>query len=110
MAVYTYEDVIPTLIANTTMQKLFRDGVHIAYNITPISGYVLHDATYDDVMYDPITMEPTDEVLLGYRTSTASCATNYDFATNPRQFYAVPADSVPADQIFGVVEPPHEVV
>lgn len=99
--VFTYEDLIPTLIENTTMQKVFIDGVHSNYRITPIEGYVLHDKGMDDVVIDPVTMMPTDEVLPGFRTATASCPASYDFADNPREFYAVLASEVPADRIFG---------
>ena len=91
--VITKEDVNPTLIPNTTMQKVFRDGTHTVYYITPNAGYVLHDSAFD--------FEDMDgNQFLGYRTTTASCAANYDFAVNPRQFFAVPENEVPADQIF----------
>ena len=102
MATITYENVNPPLIENTVMQKVLRDGVHRTYYITPAAGYVLHDKNYDDTTVTP--------VVLGYRTSTASVAASYDFTANPREFYAVPADSVPADQIFGGVNNDHEVM
>ena len=101
MAVYTNEPVIPSLIENTTMQRNFRDGVATTYYITPNEGYVLHDKGMDDAVIDEETFEETGEVLLGFRRSTASCAANYDFVANPREFYAVPEDSVPEDRIFG---------
>jgi hypothetical protein len=97
--VITYEDVTPTLIQNTTMQKRLHDGVHKVYWITPVDGYVLHDKGRDWTDIDPITGE---EILYrGYTTGTASCAASYDFTANPREFYAVLAESVPPDQIFG---------
>ena len=101
MAVITYEDVNPTLIPNTTMTKLLRDGVHQVYRIYPIDGYVLHDNKNDYPEYDSVTGEET--IVLGYVSGSTSCAANYDFVANPREFYTVPADSVPADQIFGGV-------
>lgn len=109
--IITYEDVNPSLIENTTMQKVLRDGVHSTYYIAPADGYVLHDKTYDTIVIDPVTGEETDEVILGYRTSTASCAASYDFTANPREFYAVPEDQAPeptrldrmeAQAIYGV--------
>lgn len=108
MATYTYEDVTPTLIEDTTMQKLFIDGVHKTYRITPNDGYVLHDKNRDWTDVDPDTMEET--LKLGYTTGTATCGANYDFTTNPREFYAVLETSVPADQIFGVGNNDHEVI
>ena len=102
----TYEDVIPSLIENTTMQKNIYNGVHNVYIIRPISGYVLHDHARDWTDIDPDTMEEIP--VLGYTRGMATCAANYDFEANPREFYAVPEDSVPADQIFGVT-PDHEL-
>ena len=116
-----YEDVIPSLIENTTMQKTFLNGVHRAYTITPNDGYVLHDKNYDEEVIDPMTLMPTGEIKLGYRPSTASCGYNYDFTTTQvtavngqivtaygsREFYAIPETEVPADQIYGgEVNPP----
>lgn len=108
MAVVTYEDVIPSLIANTTMRKLLSDGVHRVYYITPVDGYVLHDNAVDWTDIDPETGE--EITITSYYTGTCSCGANYDFTANPREFYAVPADSVPADQIFGGVNNDHEVM
>jgi hypothetical protein len=94
-----YEDVIPTLIENTTMQMRVKDGVPFTYRITPIAGYVLHDNARDWNVTNPATGETTH--YLGYSHGTASCPVSYDFTANPREFFAVPEDSVPADQIFG---------
>lgn len=98
MAVITYEEVNPSLIENTTMLKLLRDGAHQLYRISPISGYVLHDNAGNWTDMDGNTFE-------AYYTGTCSCAANYDFVTNPREFYAVLATEVPSDQIFGIVVP-----
>lgn len=100
MAEYRSEPVVPSLIENTTMVKNFRDGVATTYYITPVSGYVIHDKASDWEDVDPDTGDVI-EVHRGYCRSTVSCGANYDFAANPREFYAVPEDSVPADHIFG---------
>lgn len=105
------EIVNPTLIPNTTMQKYIdNDGVFRAYYITPNEGYVLHDKSYDEEVIDEVTLQPTGEIKLGYRTSTASCGANYDFVANPREFYTVPITDVPADQIYGGGDNDHEVM
>lgn len=101
----TREDLIPTLIENTTMQTVFNNGKHVGYEITPNDGYVLHDTVWDVPVYDEEGNE-TGEIVLGYRTYTASVGANYDFDANPRGFYAVLESSVPADQIFGVTTAP----
>lgn len=108
MAVITYEEVNPSLIANTTMVKGLVDGVHRNYRISPIDGYVLHDKANDWTTIDPVTNE--EVINLGYSRGTVSCAANYDFVANPREFYAVPESSVPADQIFGGTDNDHEVM
>lgn len=112
---YTYEDVIPSLIPNTTMQKRINSaGVHTTYVIAPIDGYVLHDQRRDWTATDPEDSSGT--LKLGYTGGSATCAAAYDFSTiivtdhngvahtayGERQFFAVPESDVPADQVFGV--------
>lgn len=87
----TYEDVTPSLIENTCMQKVLEDGVHKVYYITPVGGYVLHDKESDFVKINFDTMEET--IVPGFNRSTCSCGASYDFTANPREFYTVPADS-----------------
>ena len=89
---WTYEDVIPPIIANTTMRKGFLNGVHKIYDISPIDGYVLHDASGD--FYD----EETGETTLSFASGTVSCGASYDFTVNPREFYAIPEES----HIYGI--------
>lgn len=112
----TYEDVTPSFILNTTMQKMLTDGVHKAYRIKPIANYVLHDNTLDEPLFDENTMESIG-VKFGYSPSGVyvTCGANYDFTTHTvtdengnaytaygnRDFFAVPENSVSADQIFG---------
>lgn len=105
-----YEILNPTPIANTTVEKVFRDEVHKQYRIAPNEGYVLHDKGYDEEIIDPITLMPTGEIKLGYRTTKATCAASYDFIANPNEYYAVPRDSVPSDQIYGVGDNNHEIM
>jgi hypothetical protein len=92
-----YVDV-PSLIENATMKKGVLDGVHKTYRITPVSGYVIHDKNRDMPEYDPVNMMPTGGTVLGYTRGTASCAANYDFAENPREFYAVLESEVTAPE------------
>ena len=98
MTTIIYEEVTPTLIPNTTVEKMLRDGVHRQYVITPIDGYVLHNNVRDWTHIDPDTMEET--FYRGYSQSSSSVSSNYDFTENPNELYAVPAGSVPAEQIF----------
>lgn len=110
---YTYEDVIPSLIENTTMRKRLLNGVHRTYTINANDGYLLHDNTLDTPVIDEETWEETGEIILGFRPSsyTATCAANYDFAANPRGFYAIPESELPEGaEIWGNVTPPTETI
>ena len=89
----TYKDIKPTLIENTTMQKMLIDDVFKAYTITPNEDYVLHDKTLDSVEHNEEIGE--EAVILGFYRGTKTCGANYDFALNSREFYAVLASSVP---------------
>lgn len=116
MAVYTYEDVMPPIIANTIMQKRFIDGVFKQYTIKAIDGYVLHDKRLDYQAADPVTGDPMyDEngieiMVEGFSAGTKTVAANYDFVVNPNEFYAVPETDVPVDSIFGGGNNNHEVM
>lgn len=84
-----YEDIIPPILENTTMQTMYSDGVARRIVITPNEGYVLRDAELDSPQHDPETMMPTGEVVEGYYKGTRYVPINYDFVANPRQFRAV---------------------
>ena len=119
---YTYEDVIPSLIPNTTMQKRLLDGVHRTYIITPDEGFVMHNKSRDFLDMDPATGEYTLQKL-GFSAAPATCAANYDFTPctvtdfdgttytaygTVKEFFTIPRTDVPADQVFGVTGPDHE--
>lgn len=123
---FTYEDVTPSFIPNTVMRKRLLNGVDYQYLITPAEGYVMHDTEFDSS--NPIFDENGDligsEIVLGYRPHETSVSINYEFtpiqmqdeagntvtAYGDRLFYCKLASDVPADQIFGTVEPDHEVM
>lgn len=95
----TYQEVNPSLIENTTMQKRLYDGVHKQYLITPNENYVLHDsrlATDIDIDGNPI-----DPPLAGYTDTTITVSASYDFTANPNNIYAVLRSTVPENQFFG---------
>jgi hypothetical protein len=88
---------------NTTMKAYYNNSnVLTAYRIYPNEGYVLHDNSYDQPVFDEETGEETGEIMLGYIPYPAfvTVGYNYDFTANPRQLYCVPADTVPENQIF----------
>ena len=108
-------------IQNCTITHYYNSatGEFLAYNITPNTGYCLHDKGLDIEVLDEETFEPTGEILLGYCTASAGCGYNYEFteaivdgytAYGNREFFARPISEVSSDQIFGNVEPPHETI
>lgn len=118
-----YIDVEP-IIPNTIMQKYINNaGVERTYRITPNEGYVLHDTQYDYPIVDDETMEEIGTGL-GYIGAVVTVAINYDFSTHEmldesgntvtaygdRNLYTKLESDVPADSIFGVTEPDHEVM
>lgn len=94
----TRVEIAPTPIESATVVKAFVNGIHRQYEITPVDGYVLHNNVRDWIECNGETHE---EILrCGYSAGMSSCPANYDFNENPNELYAVPADSVPAEQIF----------
>lgn len=89
---------VEPIIENTTMTKYVNNNnVALAYFITPIEGYVLHDSRKD--WTEGIDGE---EVLKeGFATNGVSVPITYDFEANPFNLYTKLASEVPADQIFG---------
>lgn len=107
MAIWTYENTA-SLIENATMQIGKADGVPTIYRITPNINYVLHDnardwEAYDEETGDLIFDENGNTIIVqGFTRGTATCSINYDFYTNPREFFTRLESEVPVDQIFGV--------
>lgn len=126
MAIWTEENVIPSLIANTTMVKRFADGVHKTYKITPNPGYVLHDNRHDEYAeYDDNGNPIGEPIRLGYYSGTRSVSASYDFDNVVQAmdgttavykigeygFYAIPSSDIGNGQIFGGgTEPDHEIM
>ncbi len=106
---FTYENVIPPLIENTIMQKRLRDGIDYQYTIRPAEGYVLHDNAMDYPLFDD-NGDLTGEIVQIFTEGTCSCAANYDFATNPREFFTRPISEVPSENIHGGGDSDHEIM
>ena len=95
-----YEDINPSFIENTIIQKIFLDGIHETYAILPCEDYVLHDKLLDFEVLDPITYEPTGDVILGFYQNMITVKNDYDFTVNPREFYAVLKSEVNEGKCF----------
>lgn len=130
MAVFTYEDVIPTLIPNTTMKKRFIDGVFKVYVIAPANGYVLNDRRnnhYEE--YDENDLGVGEPIIRFYSVGECTVRYDYDFTSitagtitdvdgnevsvnkvGAYEIFAIPQSLVPADQIYGGGDNDHEVM
>lgn len=117
----TYEEINPSLIPNTIMEKVLSNGVHMTYRIHPAEGYVLHDNAADGI-------DENDNVVLRYSSGRCTCGRNYDFSTTQKQvpdingntvivdaygsreFFAFPESLVPdpENNIYGGVNNDHE--
>ena len=87
-------------IANTTQLEKLRDGILYVYEIAPVDGYVLHDNAMDYPATDE-NGNDTGEMVQVFTEGTCSCAANYDFVANPREFFTMLKNEVPTDQIHG---------
>ena len=81
---FSYENLEKTLVENTTMKTMFRNGVPYQYLITPKENYVLHE-----IGYDYTDMNNLEIKHKGYTVGTITVPVNYDFETNDREIYAV---------------------
>lgn len=114
----TYGNYVNSPIPNTTMQEVLRDGALYKYELVPSSGYVLHDKSSDTYLENvEIYNEETGEfevitkTILGFVSGSTSCAANYDFTANPREFYTILREDAPEDAvIFGGVNKENEVM
>ena len=88
------ELVIPTPIENTSIFIGYVNNIAQAYEIIPNEGYTLYDNALDEIVLDPITLEPTDEIIKHYYEGTRTVSVFYNFNENPRGFIAVPIESI----------------
>lgn len=131
MAEITYEDIVPSLIPNTTMVRGLVDGIPRNIRIYPNDGYVLHLKRNDVEDFDPITGETTTTLL--FSVGMKSVNINYDFSVvvpdtytytdengntltipiekiGAEEIYTLPESIVPTAQIFGGGDNDHEVM
>lgn len=75
---FTYKTIIPSPIANATIEKVYNNGVFWSYRIRANSGYVLHDSRVDMHRIDKNGMM-TDEVIPWFKMNDTTVNKNYDF-------------------------------
>lgn len=105
MAVYTMEVTTEYVFPNLIVYKKLKDGVHYAWRVVPVEGYVMYDTAANWTDIDPVTGE---EIPVIYYYTSLDCPLNANF--DNFTWVAVPRDSVDENYIFGVDEPEHEVM
>ena len=94
----TYKNLDNPLIPNTEMKILLIDGTETTYYITAKDGYKLHAKELDEIGFDEELMKETDEIIPGFTTGIKTCAIDYDFDKNPREFYTEEIQEVKSDE------------
>ena len=80
------------ILENITVSPFYDNGGnHTQWELTPNEGHVLHDRLLDIFeQFDEETGEGLGEpIRLNYYSGTRTVGVDYDFAANPREFYAV---------------------
>lgn len=123
MAIITSGNYITSPVPNTTLLEKLRDGVLYYYEIAPTGGYLLHDKDLDIYDYDEDGNQ-TGLIEIWFTGGTTSVRLDYDFTNTTqgtytytdengmeitipvtmigeREFYTIPSNIVPYDQILG---------
>lgn len=85
------EKIIPSILPNATVNKIYVDGVHTQFEIVPDEGFKLHDARLDTEEFDEETFEFTGNIIKGFKTKGVTVRYDYDFYLNQNQFYSTEA-------------------
>lgn len=98
------------VLANLDVQSVYKDGVFMWYELFPCDGFVLWVPSGDEYEYDDegnlVLDENGNPILINhyYTWGGATVMPNYDFATNPNGYAAVPYDE--SMTVYGGVTPP----
>jgi hypothetical protein len=119
-----YGEYITSPVPNTTLREVLMNGNLYVYHIQAESGYLLHDKDLDMPEYDENLGMETGNIIPWFTGGTTSVRLDYDFTTTTqgtytytddngmeiiipvtmigeREFYIVPSNIVPYDQILG---------
>lgn len=120
----TNGDYIQSSIPNASILEKLKDGSLYAYSIEAEDGYVLHDNRIDEEEFDLETTRPTGNLIPRFKTGSTTVSVSYDFKTTTNgtytytdennmeatvpvvkigvyEFYTLPEDIVPINQICG---------
>ena len=62
------EKIIPPILPNAAVNKIYVDGVHTQFEIIPDKGFKLHDARLDTEEFDEEMLEFTGRIIKGFKT------------------------------------------
>lgn len=99
------------LFPNTTATEQYNHntGRFLGWWVTPDPGYVMHEISHDEEVFDD-EGNPTGEWVPGYTRATIFVEYSYDFELNEREIYAkLESEIENPDHIHGDDEPDHEV-
>lgn len=97
---------------NTIMREIRNnDNILIAYDISPVDGYVLHNSSLDVYEVDMVETDGAEEedveptitrtlISRGYSHNSCSVFASYDFNINPDEIYAIKEDAVGEDGVI----------
>ena len=88
------EAILPTPIENALVFVGYLDNIAQVYEITPYEGYTLYDNALDEPELDPITLEPTGEIIKHYYEGTRTVNVFYNFNENPRGFKSIKLEDI----------------
>lgn len=128
----TNGNYVTSPVPNTTLREKLRDGELYYYEIKAESGYLLHDKDLDVPEVDENYME-TGNIIPWFTGGGTSVRLDYDYTTTTqgeykytdengneitmpvtmigaREFYTVPSNVVPSNQVLGGGDNDHEVM
>ncbi|MBR2476817.1 MAG: hypothetical protein IKB50_01635 [Clostridia bacterium] len=84
---------VRTKITNTRFEaRVNENDETVSYRIYPKDGYLLHESSLDEQIYDDNGTETS--VITNYTSSFITAGANYDFKSNPRGIYAIAIEEV----------------
>lgn len=119
-----YGNYVTSPVPNTSLQELLINGVLKGYEIKAENGYLLHDKDLDMPEYDENLGMETGNIIPWFTGGGTSVRLDYDYTTTTagtytytdengnevtlnvtmigaREFYTVPSNIVPSDQVLG---------
>lgn len=106
-AVYTEQIANDIVLANMTVYRTYRDGVHNGYNVYANEGYVMYDPNTD--VFESLDPETDETIMFTNYFRMVGFPLRINFDTFP--YVAVLESELEGHyEILGDTEPDHEVM